>query len=1243
MPIQLDNNNLTTYNTLQGDRRSFTGDQRKDAYINKQLLTGKWGYDEKTGGLSRLEAPLKTSKKVNNSAPTYEAKVDTNSEVDTAQAGAHERAAHYSSLNPEELFRANNPDAFKEATVSNLTPEMEGGFRGNLANLSSFMTSGGAPTDFAAEMTGIPSASRVFGDPDRGQSGAITSMGNTIADDPNKAFHPSTYAPLLDFAPVVVGGAMGAKVIGSKVAEGTMDFLSKHKGRIDALEGKHFPRKMRGDEVIEGGLGKALGLSKNPITDHIPERLSTANRSHFYDATGKLRAYPGFIAKYGKDLQQGIGPNKWAQTEGKVKRADPNTLRTDVSRGTTGKDLMLQSRLKGYSDIPIPSRHIKSGKLMDNTATEPLTHREKVLGNAYGKGYDHTFNTISHGGIPYNDPYNPKFYKNILPEVEALAHKGVLEKASSAYRGILSDFKVKDVWDANGNKIPGGSMHGELSPGMTYEGDQITSVTSDVNSMDQFSSSVVENSRMKIHLPKGQKLFNMNANSHSPLPSEMESLLPKNTRFKVLSQRSAGTKKSRKAMWDEVADDTYSDASGLQKISEDVIYDPMEGVYYNKPPSFQAGGSKPTTEEITEFFSNQAKFQKQQTKFLDKQIDRSFLGMEVEALPQHKNGGKIMKYKKGGWFQSTKAGRGVRDVARLTVNSTLNPIEGLVGTDFGFDEKYGYSNDWAKTVGKVTEGIGTAVGGAANAYVNTIVPGSGAALNVVGSGLENSGVTQAQEGPGAVGKQVGQAAGMFMGGEPPMSAKNGMQMQKYGVDNKADLEAEGGELVLTQGGAPNATNSNASMSKLGEGAYKINGNSHGNGGVDMEMPNGKSIIINKKDAPTAQKYIKQLEAARKDADSGDHITKATGDLNVIKASKALDGIVTAQQARNGNKSNVMRSEEGSTFNKYRGISPEGVSSSQYGLGFDPQEIDGNQAGAYSNMDRSVSLPSYGGENNGNREYMGRTEHPVEDRKFNRNSQYGNGGRYMKAVDGLEFYGNGTQDNEINLSNFSGQNSYGQDNEDFEQDPSTQTAPKRGGRFDKLSSMFKGKGMSDFTPYASSAYNIGMGVAGLINPAEGLDATDYTTDRRTAPKKMDPYAHIASASQMSATYLNNETDPARRQAYASEMAPKVAKAFSEVDYFNAQNQDKTNAANVEIDRDNNKVKLGIRGYNDKLAAAPYEFLKEGFGQAADTSLAIEGNNTLRDMSKTSNYDMGEYMEGMSPTDRVEFGKLLEKYS
>ena len=50
---------LITYNDKQGNRISFTGDSRKDNWINDQLDTGKFGYNEKTGALTRLQTPQK--------------------------------------------------------------------------------------------------------------------------------------------------------------------------------------------------------------------------------------------------------------------------------------------------------------------------------------------------------------------------------------------------------------------------------------------------------------------------------------------------------------------------------------------------------------------------------------------------------------------------------------------------------------------------------------------------------------------------------------------------------------------------------------------------------------------------------------------------------------------------------------------------------------------------------------------------------------------------------------------------------------------------------------------------------------------------------------------------------------------------------------------------------------------------------------------------------------------------------
>lgn len=55
----LDKNGYITSTTKGGNRISFTGNQRQDEWINKQIDSGKFGFDPKTGGTFSLKKPVK--------------------------------------------------------------------------------------------------------------------------------------------------------------------------------------------------------------------------------------------------------------------------------------------------------------------------------------------------------------------------------------------------------------------------------------------------------------------------------------------------------------------------------------------------------------------------------------------------------------------------------------------------------------------------------------------------------------------------------------------------------------------------------------------------------------------------------------------------------------------------------------------------------------------------------------------------------------------------------------------------------------------------------------------------------------------------------------------------------------------------------------------------------------------------------------------------------------------------------
>ena len=296
---------------------------------------------------------------------------------------------------------------------------------------------------------------------------------------------------------------------------------------------------------------------------------------------------------------------------------------------------------------------------------------------------------------------------------------------------------------------------------------------------------------------------------------------------------------------------------------------------------------------------------------------------------------------------------------------------------------------------------------------------------MIGSGLEGAGVTQdiSTDPQSAIGSQLGQIGSMFAGANPQgamgdlaqnmsqtqtiqqMSGifmKHGGMNYKYkqgGMAEQGDIEAESGELLLTGGGQPKSLNTNAGLTNLGNGAYEIKGTeSHKKGGVPVKLPSGETIIItNQKGRSSRVKeaYAK-IAAANKKINSGDFIDAQTGELEKRNAEAIVQKEIAEQQNDNGNQTNIakyggryMKAKNGvrSIGLGNNNIFPEGISSSMYGLGFNPQTISGLEPGPFSNMDQSMSVPLRGVHGG----YEGR-------RTIQPKMNYG--GKYMKAQEGM---------------------------------------------------------------------------------------------------------------------------------------------------------------------------------------------------------------------------------------------------
>jgi len=761
-----------------------------------------------------------------------------------------------------------------------------------------------------------------------------------------------------------------------------------------------------------------------------------------------------------------------------------------------------------------------------------------------------------------------------------------------------------------------------------------------------------------------------------------------------------------------------------------------------------------------------------------------------------------INYAKGGFFK--KVGQGIRDLGVAAVNTAASPFESILGTDFGIDEKFGYKTKFGETVGNVGETVGSAVGSFAPTALNVVAPGLGTAVQMggqaVGAGLESAGVTKdiSTDPQSAMGSQIGQLGSMFAGANPAGGfgdlannmantnmmqnfsgiflgnqtppAQKGMKNYKYeegGISEQADIEAESGEIVLTQGGQPRSLNSKAGLNNLGEGAYEIKGDeSHSRGGADLVLPEGESTIVtNLKGRSTKVKALyAKISKANEKIKSTDFIERQQGELEKRNAMAQVQQEVAEQQKDNGNQTNVdtdmakrglwanihakrkrikagsnermrkpgskgaptaealknsqamygmqyMKAENGMQFTNL----PEGISSSMYGLGFNPQSMPGMEPGAYSNMDRSTSLPmrSAQGQYEGRRTMPPRAQEGVVNYNMPATGPYSNpmGQMYSGNQDlggGVSFdrqvgfmndqgvqnmypeyqnqigamYGmsrpkqnsinlsqagmpniavpntpqsfrpysnpvppqdfgvgdgmstsrlNPNGDNEINLSqvgrpaeypttlNSIGINSISNPYEQNSQlrrqgspPPRTYPTPPRDG-FDFKSMM----------PYASSIYNVGAGIAGLINPAEGLKASDYQLDGRMRANKIDPYSQISPSLQIAATAIGSERDPVRRQAMASSMAPNVAQQFSRTSYLNNQLENEAQRYNLGIDKYNKGVQGQVDKFNMGLEAMPYQMIQQGLGQAANTSIAMDRNNMLRNLSKTARFDEGNF--------------------
>ena len=617
------------------------------------------------------------------------------------------------------------------------------------------------------------------------------------------------------------------------------------------------------------------------------------------------------------------------------------------------------------------------------------------------------------------------------------------------------------------------------------------------------------------------------------------------------------------------------------------------------------------------------------------------------GMPNYGDGG-LFKSIFGKKFKDSGFGKGIRDLGVGIATMGAAPLEAMLGTDFGIDEKFGYKTKFGETVGNIGETVGSAVGSFAPAALNVVAPGLGTAVQMggqmIGSGLEGAGVTQdiSTDAQSMIGSQLGQLGTMFASGNPSgmfgdmaqnMSNTQGIQQlsgifmkhggmnYKYkegGMAEQADIEAESGELLLTQGGQPQSMNPKAGLNNLGSGAYEIKGDqSHSKGGVPVSLPTGETVIVTNEKGRSARvkALYKKIAEANKKRKSTDFIEAQQGELEARNAQAQVQEEIEAQQKDNNNKTNVA---------KYGGryMKPK-AQTGMFNFNFPTTGPYSTASGAL--MTGGTMLP-------GMPQGIGTFDMQVgqlneDTMQMDMFPQFNNpqtmslfGTQPPMPQDQIVTSPISTGDNQIDLGNYTPATDVFSDATNTTTNNTntnnTNTNTNNTGNGNKF-------GLGNILPYASSIYNTIGGIAGIINPPEGLDASQYQITDRMKANRIDPNAMMAPQKQIAATFMNQTQDPRRKAAFAASLAPQTASQFARTEYLNRQLENEAQRYNLGIDRYNKNMQARVDQLNMGIQAMPYQMLQQGLGQAANTYLAMDRNNLLRDLANTARFTEGNF--------------------
>ena len=615
----------------------------------------------------------------------------------------------------------------------------------------------------------------------------------------------------------------------------------------------------------------------------------------------------------------------------------------------------------------------------------------------------------------------------------------------------------------------------------------------------------------------------------------------------------------------------------------------------------------------------------------------------------------VPNYAKGGFFK--KVGQGIRDFGVAALNTAASPFESIMGTDFGIDEKFGYKTKFGETVGNLGETVGSAIGSAAPAALNIVAPGVGTGIQMagqaIGSGLESAGVTKdiSTDPQSMRGSQIGQMASLF-GGDfmqnfansnaiqnvAGIFTENNPQTMKQGGLMRGDVEVESGEIIEFEEGGTRSYNPKAPLKSLGDNVVKVMGNEpHSKNGVPIESSGGESKIYSQylKNPDTGNTFAADRESlqvkinkAKEKIKSNDRITKQSGELELNMLMSENQNLFQKQQSMNNNARSDRTAKRGMQYmnaksgmqyteppminyakNNITGMAPEGISSSMYGLGFNSQLMPGMNPGAYSNMDRGMSLPI----KNSQGMYEGRKT--IEPRMMN-------GGSYLKAQPGMlmqmpSSIGGSAPNMQLpGFSSIPGANSFNSFNSNMQM-PNTgfgNLQNSQPGNYQPTNYFPEPKGLEKYLPYLPAAYNVGVGTAGLIKGADQINIEDHLINSDVKSKQIDKQGNLAGMYQTAASFMNNEKDPARRQAFASTIATKLPMLMNQMDMQQGRMDSQADAINTRANMMDSKTSMQGELMNMKLAGVPMQFLGQGINDFQKTATQQTQNSQYRNLLK-----------------------------